>query len=192
MQTTIVPLKRNRVEGSQLGITSNFSGAHQIYQQHLQDHLKIFGTNTNTNNSANTSLQSSLYHGLPTAMHDYAGTPQQTSNHENFNSNNPALGSTMGFLLPNPAPDVAPLETEQKHVPTSFTSKLSMANNTGNFVYKAILKNILLYLVNLNFTVFFAEHSNNPMHLSEANLEPQKKKYAKEAWPGRKPMLGSL
>lgn len=194
IQSTVVPLKRVRLEGSNLGLGGSLGGgAHQMYQQHLQDHLKIFGSNANvnslSNNSANASIQSSLYHGLPTVMHEHSGSHHHVNNTDSFNLNSPpALGSTMGFLLPNPAPDVTPLDSEQNHSPKPFASKLTGANSTGNcclIVHFGLIKLS-------EFKLKSSEHFNNTINPVEGSLEPQKKKYAKEAWPGRKPMLGSL
>ncbi|KAG4073155.1 hypothetical protein HA402_002544 [Bradysia odoriphaga] len=72
------------------------------------------------------------------------------------------LGSKMG-IFPNPAPEVAPTVTESENVPTAqLVQSTHKLVNTG-------------------------EHD----HMSENLSEPKKKKYAKEAWPGRKPLLNS-
>ncbi|KAL9886861.1 nuclear inhibitor of protein phosphatase 1-like isoform 2-T2 [Glossina fuscipes fuscipes] len=109
-----------------------------------------------------TSASPSLYQGLPAATHD--GHIQHVGN--DFTLASPlALGSILGLLLPNPAPDVTPVEA-------SFVSPI----NTPALTRKLASANV---------------RYDGSMHTG-TNDEPQKKKYAKEAWPGRKSMLGTL
>ncbi|XP_031622233.1 nuclear inhibitor of protein phosphatase 1 [Contarinia nasturtii] len=74
----------------------------------------------------------------------------------------PSFGSKLGLLLPDPAPEVAPNPDK---------------------------------IISLTPTPFGMgpqnKMSDNNMEISNPN-EPKKKKYAKEQWPGRKPLLSGL
>lgn len=151
MQTTVVPVKRARYDGSaNMGIAptpTTHANTHQIFQQNYQEHAKGLQTPSSPTNSNSTT---SLYQGLPAAHESHPGRSDVTGL---------VLGSKLGLglLLPNPAPDVTPVVNDPAPV-----------NNTAR---------------KLTVTM----HTD-----SSSGAGPQKKKYAKEAWPGRKPMLGSL
>uniref|UniRef100_A0A1A9WWP6 Nuclear inhibitor of protein phosphatase 1 n=1 Tax=Glossina brevipalpis TaxID=37001 RepID=A0A1A9WWP6_9MUSC len=165
VQTTVIPIKRARYDGLQMGLTSPTPSitlaSHQMFQQGMQDHIK--NLHNAISSTGSTSATPSLYQGLPATTHD--GHLQHTSN--DFTLTSPlALGSKLGLLLPNPAPDVTPVEasTMSPLNTPALTRKLATAN---------------------------VRYDGSSMH-TETSDEPQKKKYAKEAWPGRKPMLGTL
>jgi nuclear inhibitor of protein phosphatase 1 len=84
-----------------------------------------------------------LYQGL---------NPPSDSNKEEGDVSNLSLGSKLGLLLPNPAPDVTPVQEKLPSRPT-FKKPSPMTKLDAE-----------------------REVSMN---------EPKKKKYAKEAWPGR-------
>lgn len=71
-------------------------------------------------------------------------------------------GSKLGLLLPNPAPEVLPTPENVQHAPKQFGPSSSAA-----------------------------VQSHGGEDSSDMSV-PKKKKYAKEAWPGRKPLLGGF
>ncbi|XP_075168862.1 nuclear inhibitor of protein phosphatase 1 [Haematobia irritans] len=165
VQSTVVPVKRARYDGSNMGISSStttHANNHQIFQQNYQEHTKnLHSPNSPTNSAANVTAPS-LYQGLPAATHE-------TSSGRNDIATGPlVIGAKLGLLLPNPAPDVTPVINDPSPIANSSNSqKLAIAN--ANVRYE------------------------DPMNTDRSGTSgPQKKKYAKEAWPGRKPMLGSL
>uniref|UniRef100_A0A1A9UHD1 Nuclear inhibitor of protein phosphatase 1 n=1 Tax=Glossina austeni TaxID=7395 RepID=A0A1A9UHD1_GLOAU len=164
VQTTVIPIKRARYEGLQMGLATPTQHitltSHQMFQQGMQDHIK--NLQNAISSTSTTSASPSLYQGLPAATHD--GHIQHVGN--DFTLASPlALGSKLGLLLPNPAPDVTPVEASS--VSPMNTPALTRKLASANVRY------------------------DGSIH-TETNDEPQKKKYAKEAWPGRKPMLGTL
>ncbi|XP_055904941.1 nuclear inhibitor of protein phosphatase 1 [Eupeodes corollae] len=145
VQTTVVPSKRMRFEPNQIGISSslvNHSNANDMKHMHP------------------TSNTPQLYQDLPEA-HDQSSSRLNSGN--DFDITPIAMGTKLGLLLPNPAPDVTPTVAEPA------VSKRKIPFPGGANVQR------------------FEDHS-----VLENSNEPQKKKYAKEAWPGRKPMLGQL
>ncbi|KAL9922316.1 nuclear inhibitor of protein phosphatase 1 [Glossina fuscipes fuscipes] len=157
VQTTVIPIKRARYEGLQMGLTTP---TQHIALTSMQDHIK--NLQNAISSTSTTSASPSLYQGLPAATHD--GHIQHVGN--DFTLASPlALGSKLGLLLPNPAPDVTPVEASS--VSPINTPALTRKLASANVRY------------------------DGSIH-TETNDEPQKKKYAKEAWPGRKPMLGTL
>ncbi|KAM7341797.1 nuclear inhibitor of protein phosphatase 1 [Cochliomyia hominivorax] len=178
VQTTVVPVKRARYDGSNMGISttsttttsghnSTHTSSHQLFQQNYQEHMKSLGNNPNSPSNATPSSPTSLYQGLPAASaHD--SYPNRSTE---FDVTGPlAIGVKLGLLLPNPAPDVTPIAETITTTPTNsaVAHKLALAN--ANVRYE-----------------------DHHMATDGSNSSgPQKKKYAKEAWPGRKPMLGSL
>ncbi|XP_013101895.1 nuclear inhibitor of protein phosphatase 1 [Stomoxys calcitrans] len=164
VQSTVVPAKRARYDGSNIGIAPSpvtHANNHQIFQHNYQEHAKNLQTPSSPTSSTAQNNTPSLYQGLPAASHEsLAGRNDITGPL--------VIGAKLGLLLPNPAPDVTPVINEPTPASSSAkTQKLSMAN--ANVRY---------------------EDAINSERTGAAG--PQKKKYAKEAWPGRKPMLGSL
>uniref|UniRef100_A0A1I8MKF5 Nuclear inhibitor of protein phosphatase 1 n=1 Tax=Musca domestica TaxID=7370 RepID=A0A1I8MKF5_MUSDO len=166
VQTTIVPVKRARFDGpSNMGITptpTTHVNNHQIFQQNYQEHAKNLQTSPNSASSNNNSQASTSL---------YQGLPAAThdSHPGRTDISGPLIGAKLGLglLLPNPAPDVTPVFNEPPKTTTNTSTAQKL--NVANVRYE------------------------DPMHADSTGTSgPQKKKYAKEAWPGRKPMLGSL
>ncbi|GBP02317.1 Nuclear inhibitor of protein phosphatase 1 [Eumeta japonica] len=142
VQTTVVPAKRARYEGSNIGISAsvtttamssshnntNLPNSHQLFQQNYQEHMKSFGNNAHANSTP--SSPSSLYQGLPAATtHDMHATRSSE-----FDVTGPlAIGAKLGLLLPNPAPDVTPIAEAANPVSTNsaVAHKLALANANG-------------------------------------------------------------
>lgn len=134
INSTVIPTKRFKMENS-IGISSTSESAKHYHSTSFMPQL--------------------LYQGLPPSSNDshqsddvdMMDAPQQMSN----------LGSKLGLLLPNPAPEVVPTNDN--------LSTMSVSYNTSGGAGK-----------------------------NEESTEdgPKKKKYAKEAWPGRKPLLSGL
>lgn len=72
------------------------------------------------------------------------------------------FNSKFGLLLPNPAPDVAPADETAK--PSATEAHASDRHH----------------------------HAEEEDQYGDNLDEPRKKKYAKEAWPGRKPLLSTF
>ncbi|XP_068145282.1 nuclear inhibitor of protein phosphatase 1 [Drosophila tropicalis] len=172
VQTTVLPAKRARFEPNHMGIHAgggHTSNAHQMFQQSLVEikHNQQQQQHRDNQKDSNSST-GQLSHSPHSPNNLYQGIPATT-----YDSHEPisplSIGSKLGLLLPNPAPDVTPVFEEPAVATTSIAQKLAIANaNVRRFVEDA-------------------DSSGE----GDA-LGPQKKKYAKEAWPGRKPMLGQL
>lgn len=113
IQTTVVPAKRGRFDsGNQMGIqispnsgslpTSN-SSSHQMFQQSLADLKQQV--------DAIPLSPNSLYQGLPASIHDSHPNSSLKFNNSSsdFDITPIAMGTKLGLLLPNPAPDVTPV-----------------------------------------------------------------------------------
>ncbi|EDW92206.1 nuclear inhibitor of protein phosphatase 1 [Drosophila yakuba] len=170
VQTTVVPAKRARYDVNHMGIHSgnsslssaNAAHVHQMFQQSLVDmkHQQQQHREMPPPNAVLHSPTNSLYQGLPAETHG-KGDLEPISPL--------TIGSKLGLLLPNPAPEVLPVYDEAVE-PSTLAQKLAVAN-----------ANVRRY----------GEDPHDSSGEGDA-LCPQKKKYAKEAWPGRKPMLGQL
>lgn len=101
----------------------------------------------------------------------------------------PSFGSKLGLLLPDPAPDVAPNPDQTM---TATTTPSFNVAQPSKFPYKTHNK-WPHYDQHFNETLFCIadKMADNNLEISNPN-EPRKKKYAKEAWPGRKPLLSGL
>lgn len=135
IQTTVVPTKKAKMD---IGIPTSASSS----------------TNESTKHLHPTNMVPHLYHGLPPTADE-----GKFSMDVDEGSAPLSLGSKLGLLLPNPAPDVLPTNVaeapEVMPPPQSASSRLEEPEtHTGD--------------------------------------EPKKKKYAKEAWPGRKPLMSGL
>ncbi|ALC40529.1 NiPp1 [Drosophila busckii] len=177
VQTTVVPAKRARYEPNHMGLhtgssssaagVSSLSTSHQMFQQSIAEMKQHQQNQQHLPTSPQASVHSptnSLYQGLPSAAYD-------TQFKTEFEPISPlSIGSKLGLMLPNPAPDVTPIFEEPLVPSTTIARKLAMANaNVRRFVEEV--------------------HDTSG---EGDSICPQKKKYAKEAWPGRKPMLGQL
>lgn len=136
INSTVIPTKRFKMENS-IGISTSSESVKHYHSTSFMPQL--------------------LYQGLPPSSADLHKSedvdmeaPSQMSN----------LGSKLGLLLPNPAPEVVPTND-------NLSTMLSVSYNTSG------------------------GHGSGK---NEENLEdgPKKKIYAKEAWPGRKPLLSGL
>lgn len=151
VQTTVVPAKRARYEGSNIGISASLTttaassssnnnaslpSPHQLFQQNYQEHMKTFGSTSNTHTNATPSSPTSLYQGLPAASSHDAHTTRPSE----FDVTGPlAIGAKLGLLLPNPAPDVTPIaETVTSN--SAVAQKLALANANGKLVYAIVPK----------------------------------------------------
>ncbi|XP_017078195.1 nuclear inhibitor of protein phosphatase 1 [Drosophila eugracilis] len=170
VQTTVVPAKRARFDVNHMGIHSgsslssaNAAHVHQMFQQSLADmkHQQQQHRDMPPPNAVPHSPTNSLYQGLPAETHG-KGELEPISPL--------SIGSKLGLLLPNPAPEVMPVFDEALEPTSTLAQKLAVAN-----------ANVRRY----------GEDPHDSSGEGDA-LCPQKKKYAKEAWPGRKPMLGQL
>lgn len=150
VQTTVVPSKRLRYETNQIGISANS----------LVNH----GNSNDMKHMHPTSSTPQLYQDLPEAHDQSSNRLNSGGGGGDFDITPIAMGTKLGLLLPNPAPDVTPIITE----PPIAKRKMPFPQGGGNVQR-------------------YEDHS-----VLENSNEPQKKKYAKEAWPGRKPMLGPL
>ncbi|CAD7012177.1 nuclear inhibitor of protein phosphatase 1 [Ceratitis capitata] len=176
IQTTVVPAKRARFDsGNHMGIqsspnngtiSSSTTSSHQIFQQSLAE-LKQQVV-------AAPLSPTSLYQGLPASVHDSHPNSSLKFNNSSsdFDITPIAMGTKLGLLLPNPAPDVTPVVVEPSQVKSAAVQGAAQKLGQVN--------------ANLRFEQHGASASEGGVH------GPQKKKYAKEAWPGRKPMLGQL
>ncbi|XP_016968307.1 nuclear inhibitor of protein phosphatase 1 [Drosophila biarmipes] len=170
VQTTVVPAKRARYDVNHMGIHSgsslasaNAAHVHQLFQQSLADmkHSQQQNREMPPPSAVPHSPTNSLYQGLPAETHG-KGDLEPISPL--------SIGSKLGLLLPNPAPEVMPVFDEAVEPTSTLAQKLAVAN-----------ANVRRY----------GEDPHDSSGEGDA-LCPQKKKYAKEAWPGRKPMLGQL
>ncbi|XP_017024906.1 nuclear inhibitor of protein phosphatase 1 [Drosophila kikkawai] len=170
VQTTVVPAKRARFDVNHMGIHSgsslasaNAAHVHQLFQQSLADmkHQHQHNREMPPPHTVPHSPTNSLYQGIPAEAHG-KGELEPISPL--------SIGSKLGLLLPNPAPEVLPIFDEALEPTSSLAQKLAVAN-----------ANVRRYV----------EDPHDSSGEGDA-LCPQKKKYAKEAWPGRKPMLGQL
>ncbi|XP_055692059.1 nuclear inhibitor of protein phosphatase 1 [Lutzomyia longipalpis] len=135
VQTTVVPTKRAKMD---MGISSGNASTSADAAKHLHP----------------TALVPHLYHGLPPSADDGKYSMDVDEGAAPL-----SLGSKLGLLLPNPAPDVLPTDiavTPEKMPPPPAPS---------------------------------SRIEEPEMHTGD---EPRKKKYAKEAWPGRKPLMSGL
>lgn len=155
-----------------------------------------------------TSFMHNLYQDLPPIGTKFPGKSlgdennETNAGHTNLDLNIstiPSFGSKLGLLLPNPAPEVAP-HPEQTLSTSSTTGPFSkyFIPVTTHHKKKTNRRNELQQQQHHNSSqrvcVFFCITDKMPdtsLEMSNPN-EPRKKKYAKEAWPGRKPLLSGL
>lgn len=145
IQSTVVPTKKTRLDTSQ---SVSSASPNPSATSHTDLLLKQF----------NASLIPHLYQDLPPTSNS-ADAAKYTADAD---AGPLSIGSKLGLVLPNPAPDVAPIcETPVNPAPKQM-------------------------------------QMHPPALRVEDELEdlpgdePRKKKYAKEAWPGRKPLLSGL
>lgn len=155
IQTTVVPAKRSRYDGSNMGISApttlaptsaHNTNPHQLFQQSYQEHMKNVGNNPNSTTNTMPSSPSSLYQGIPAITHETHAT-RPTSE---FDVTGPlAIGAKLGLLLPNPAPDVTPMAEPVNSLPTNsgVAQKLALANANGKNESNVLNKNITNYHV---------------------------------------------
>ncbi|XP_077283866.1 nuclear inhibitor of protein phosphatase 1 [Arctopsyche grandis] len=108
------------------------------------------------------SVMSSLYHELPAPQ---GSTPTTPTGGMGLATSMSLLGTRLGISLPNPAPDVD-LYEDMELCDSANANATPGSNNAGN-----------------------KPNENNGEVSQGSSNEPKKKKYAKEAWPGRKPSL---
>ncbi|XP_067627931.1 nuclear inhibitor of protein phosphatase 1 [Eurosta solidaginis] len=175
VQTTIVPAKRGRFDsGNQMGLQSSSSNGPSSNSGSSSGHQMFHQSLAELKQQVNSTPLSptSLYQGLPASIHDTHPNSSLRFNNSStdFDITPIAMGTKLGLLLPNPAPDVTPVVNE----PAASKALQSAAQKLGQ----------------VNANVRYDPHGSVPS--DNVGHGPQKKKYAKEAWPGRKPMLGQL
>lgn len=145
VQTTVLPAKRLKYETNSIGIP----------------HFTKPATIQPIISPTDKTLHSSLYHGIP----DAGASGSKPHHSMDIDVTQVALGSKLGLLLPNPAPDVNPEE------PAAVQRvQFSSTPMTGPHTYEESM---------------MVENPGTPGG-------PQKKKYAKESWPGRKSLTAPL
>lgn len=170
IQSTIVPVsvpKRAKMEvQNSMGIvTSPSSGLKTAVFHHMTAHGQ--------HGQSNSLVAQSLYHGIDPADGGGGGHGSSTDSRHfgSFDMDTTPSGLTtkLGILLPNPAPEVNPTPVAVRDTLTPvFAVPGSSTSGAGK-------------------SVKISEK------VPEAPDEPKKKKYAKEQWPGRKPLgLGSF
>lgn len=158
IQSTVVPVKRVKLDTSS---SAAVFAAPPTFNSSLQSDLLL--------KQFNASLVPHLYQDLPPtgdASHNKTSAADQSPGMMEGGGTMGSLGSKLGLLLPNPAPDVAPLyEDENLSAPppsSVLSSRVSLLPED--------------------------ERIDDEV----TGDQPKKKKYAKEAWPGRKPLLSGL
>lgn len=144
IQSTVVPVKRAKMDPGSSGAV--FS-APPTFNSSLQSDLLL--------KQFNASLVPHLYHDLPPSGDAHKQSPEQ-------DGPTGTIGSKLGLLLPNPAPDVAPLY-EDEDLSAVSSVRVSLPQSEDERIDDEVTGD-----------------------------QPKKKKYAKEAWPGRKPLLSGL
>lgn len=141
VQTTVVPPKRSRYEPNHMGLHTGGSGggsnaasalhsaSHQMFQQSIVEmKQQQQQQQPTTPQSTAHSPVNSLYQGLPASNYDgHKGSSE-------FEPISPlGIGSKLGLMLPNPAPDVTPTFDEPLVSSSSIAQKLAMANANGEY-----------------------------------------------------------
>lgn len=156
IQTTVVPTKRAKIDRNYIGYPSstNLVSASEMMSKHLNP----------------SSFMPQLYQDLPPLSDHSADVSMGKGTQAQYDANAPPstappIGTKLGLLLPNPAPEVTPNTTD---VPTGpSVVSFGVPQHSGKI------------------------DDAHRMESTDPN-EPRKKKYAKEAWPGRKPLLSGL
>lgn len=98
-----------------------------------------------------------------------------------------SINSKFGILLPNPAPEVAPaVEAADAYLHAESHGSANNTQHDGKSI-KYVSKEPIL----IAYLALAGAESHEDQYLDGMD-EPRKKKYAKEAWPGRKPLLSSF
>lgn len=153
IQSTVVPVKRVRMDMGLTGSSSSPSAAvfsaPPTFNSSLQSDLLL--------KQFNASLVPHLYQDLPPTSDGKIGADQESGSLV-------SLGSKMGLLLPNPAPDETPLSDDEDSPSEAPVAPRVMISPEDERIDDEVA----------------------------GGEEPKKKKYAKEAWPGRKSLLSGL
>lgn len=158
IQSTVVPVKRPKLDSS--GSGGAVFSAPPTFNNSLQSDLLL--------KQFNASLVPHLYQDLPPTGGHGEKIDAETEGPMG------SLGSKLGLLLPNPAPDVAPLYDDEDLSGVSSSSAASAAAAARLSMPPPLT----------------AEDERIDDEVT--GDQPKKKKYAKEAWPGRKPLLSGL
>lgn len=145
VQTTVVPAKRARFDVNHMGIHSgsslssaNAAHVHQLFQQSLADmkhQQHMSSREMPLPNAVPHSPTNSLYQGLPAEAHG-KGDLEPISPL--------SIGSKLGLLLPNPAPEVLPVFDEALEPTSTLEQKLAVANANGKVFRSGNLRIIQL------------------------------------------------
>lgn len=152
IQSTVVPVKRAKMDSSSGSSSGAVFSAPPTFNSSLQSDLLL--------KQFNASLVPHLYQDLPPSG-DAHNNKAIGGHHSDGVGQMGSLGSKLGLLLPNPAPDVAPLYEDED---LTTTARASLPPTQED------------------------ERIDDEV----TGDQPKKKKYAKEAWPGRKPLLSGL
>uniref|UniRef100_A0A182K1Q0 FHA domain-containing protein n=1 Tax=Anopheles christyi TaxID=43041 RepID=A0A182K1Q0_9DIPT len=186
IQSTVVPVsaKRAKMEvQNSMGIVTSPPGGMKSGGFHLHSHHSLTAA-AGGHGQAHGSAAASLYHGIDPVDGGGGGGSggpagsSSSSDGRSFGSfdmdTTPSgLSTKLGILLPNPAPDVNPAPAPVRETSSSVPMfAVPGASATGSGINNA------------------AKAGEKQPDTSD---EPKKKKYAKEQWPGRKPLgLGSF
>ncbi|XP_050096717.1 nuclear inhibitor of protein phosphatase 1 isoform X2 [Anopheles aquasalis] len=191
IQSTVVPVsaKRAKMEGqNSMGIiTSPPTSASKTVGFHLHPHHHQLGGHQHHGQAQQSGsfVSPSLYHGIDPV--DGHGGDSASAGHDgrggfgsfDMDTTSSGLTTKLGIMLPNPAPDVNPTPMSVTETATASAAHVFAPPGTiasGGGAPSSNSSN--------------ANMSDNPSEMSD---EPKKKKYAKEQWPGRKPLgLGSF
>uniref|UniRef100_A0A182P1E4 Nuclear inhibitor of protein phosphatase 1 n=1 Tax=Anopheles epiroticus TaxID=199890 RepID=A0A182P1E4_9DIPT len=185
IQSTVVPVsaKRAKLDGVQnsMGIVTSPPGGMKAGGFHLHSHHSLTAGGHGSQQQGG-NITPSLYHGIDPVdggVSNNGAGGSSSSDGRSFGSfdmdTTPSgLSTKLGILLPNPAPDVNPAPVQVRE-PSSSVPMFAVPGATtasGNAMNSA------------------AKSGEKQPDTSD---EPKKKKYAKEQWPGRKPLgLGSF
>lgn len=127
------------------------------------------------------SLVPSLYHGIDDHVSDsrtnvgLGGAPGFNFDMDTTPS---GLTSKLGIILPNPAPDVNPISVTSSIMPPPVYNTNTPKNGKLVIICQIVSPKLMLLFQ------FLVKIADKP----DVSDEPKKKKYAKEQWPGRKPL----
>lgn len=187
IQTTVVPTKRMKFDMHPLSAHQHNSSATANHHHH--SHQSIGGSNATDkqSNSSGTNSSANLYHDLPPTA-DTGDTKSYSASGEL--DLGMGIGSKFGMILPNPAPEVETISP-----PPAVNSAPSIYAGVSPVKSECLL--LSLVIINTYFLSSFGGKFVDSGAQSDHEHEddggvPRKKKYAKEAWPGRKPLLSSF
>lgn len=158
-----------------------------------------------TASSSGAYLPHHLYEDLPPSAHEHG---QHNAHHMHAGASSAAaaahlagagrhigpgsggLNAKFGLMLPNPAPEVTPVDSDEMATAGNEMSPSAEHADTSELDGKRICLWVFCGRQFLNRCTLY---QSLPTDIDDDNSdEPRKKKYAKEAWPGRKPLLSTF